>query len=128
VGDSDFVNNQLPTQLDGASATVNGQSGYVYYISPMRINILTPPAALPADAPIVVSNNGGSSASFAALTQTLSTSFLFLAMECTLRPSTPMELWWGRRASLYRAIPFPRPSPERRSLSTRTVSGSPQFP
>jgi uncharacterized protein (TIGR03437 family) len=74
-GDSDFVNNQLPTQLDGVSVTVNGQSAYVYYISPTQINILTLPAALPADAPIVVSNNGATSSSFAALTQTLSTSF-----------------------------------------------------
>lgn len=73
--DSDFVNNQMPTQLDGVSVTVNGRSAYVYYISPTQINILTPLDALPADAQIVVSNNGASSASFATLPQTLSPSF-----------------------------------------------------
>jgi len=73
--DSDFVNNKLPTQLDGVSVTVNGRSAYVYYISPTQINILTPPDALPGDAPIVVTNNGATSAPFAALTQSLSPSF-----------------------------------------------------
>jgi len=73
--DGDFVNNKMPTQLDGVSVTVNGRSAYVYYISPTQINILTPPDALPGDAPIVVSNNGAASAQFAALTQSLSPSF-----------------------------------------------------
>jgi uncharacterized protein (TIGR03437 family) len=40
---SDFVNNQMPTSLDGVSVTVNGQPAYVYYISPTQVNILTPP-------------------------------------------------------------------------------------
>jgi uncharacterized protein (TIGR03437 family) len=30
---SDFVNGQMPTQLDGVSVTVNGKPAYVYYIS-----------------------------------------------------------------------------------------------
>ena len=72
---SDFVGNKMPTQLDGVSVTVNGHSAYVYYISPTQINILTPPDTLPADAPIVVSNNGAASAPFATLPQTLSPSF-----------------------------------------------------
>jgi uncharacterized protein (TIGR03437 family) len=42
-GITDFVNNQMPTALDGVSVKVNGQSAYVYYISPTQINILTPP-------------------------------------------------------------------------------------
>jgi uncharacterized protein (TIGR03437 family) len=33
---SDFVNNQMPTQLDGVSATVNGKSAFVYYRSLSR--------------------------------------------------------------------------------------------
>jgi uncharacterized protein (TIGR03437 family) len=41
LGDSDFVSNKMPTQLDGI-VTVSGWSAYVYYISPMQINILTP--------------------------------------------------------------------------------------
>jgi uncharacterized protein (TIGR03437 family) len=72
---SDFVSNKMPTQLDGVSVTVNGHSGYVYYISPTQINILTPPDALPADAQLVVSNSGTASAQFTALAQPLSPSF-----------------------------------------------------
>jgi len=73
--DSDFVNNKLPTKLDGVSVTVNGQSAYVYYISPTQINFLTPPDALPVESQIVVSNNGAASAQFTALAQSLSPSF-----------------------------------------------------
>jgi uncharacterized protein (TIGR03437 family) len=61
--------------------TVNGRSAYVYYISPTQINILTPPDALPSEAPIVVSNNGVASASFTALAQPLSPSFFVFSDE-----------------------------------------------
>ena len=44
---SDFVNDQMPTQLDGASVTVNGEKAFVYYISPVQIDILTPPDRRP---------------------------------------------------------------------------------
>src|SRR5580693_5338954 len=40
---SDFVNNQMPTKLDGVSVTVNGKNAYVCYISPTQVNIVTPP-------------------------------------------------------------------------------------
>ena len=73
--DPDFVNNQLPSQLDRVSVTVNGRSAYVYYISPTQIDILTPPDALSAEAQIVVSSNGAASAQFTALAQPLSPSF-----------------------------------------------------
>ena len=76
---SDFIGGKMPTQLDGVSVTVNGHSAYVYYISPTQINILTPPDALPADAPLVVSNNGAVSSSFAALPESLSPSFFVLS-------------------------------------------------
>jgi uncharacterized protein (TIGR03437 family) len=72
---ADFTGNRLPSQLDGVSVTVNGRSAYVYYISTTQINILTPPDALPAEAQVVVSNNGAASGSFTALAQTLSPSF-----------------------------------------------------
>lgn len=72
---SDFVNTQMPTELDGVSATVNGKSDYVYYISPTQINILTPPDALPASPQIVVTSNGALSASLTALAEALSPSF-----------------------------------------------------
>jgi uncharacterized protein (TIGR03437 family) len=68
---SDFTGAKMPTALDGVSATVNGVSAYVYYISPTQINILTPPDALPAYPQIVVTNNGVAGAPSAALGQTL---------------------------------------------------------
>src|ERR1700722_3904217 len=37
---SDFVNKQLPVKLQGVSVTVNGNSAFVYYISPTQVNIL----------------------------------------------------------------------------------------
>ena len=39
---SDFVNNQMPTQLDGTSVKINGNSAYVYFISSKQVNVLTP--------------------------------------------------------------------------------------
>jgi uncharacterized protein (TIGR03437 family) len=72
---SDIVGNQMPTQLDGVRATVNGKSAYIYYISPTQINILTPPDALPSYPQVVVTNNGASSVPIAALAQPVAPSF-----------------------------------------------------
>ena len=71
---SDFPKNQMPTQLDGVSATVNGKSAYVYYISPTQVNILTPPDAVSGTTQVQVNNNGAV-ATYAAPTQTISPSF-----------------------------------------------------
>ena len=73
--DSDFVNNQMPTKLDGVSVTVNGVSAYVDYISPTQVNILTPPDAISGPVQVVVANNGAVSAPFSAQTQAISPSF-----------------------------------------------------
>jgi uncharacterized protein (TIGR03437 family) len=56
--EADFVNDQMPTVLDGVSVTINGKKAYVYYISPVQINILTPPDALAATAQVQLTNNG----------------------------------------------------------------------
>jgi len=72
---SDFVNNQMPTQLDHVSATLNGKNAYVYYISPTQVNILTPPDAMQGSVNVVLTNNGVSSATFTAQAQALSPSF-----------------------------------------------------
>jgi uncharacterized protein (TIGR03437 family) len=72
---SDFVNNQMPTQLDGVSVTVNGKPAYVYYISPTQVNILTPPDALPGSVQVQLSNNGIAGAEYTAAAQTASPSF-----------------------------------------------------
>ena len=71
---SDFVNNQMPTQLDGVRVTMNGKSAYVYYISPAQVNILTPPDAMQGPVNIVL-NNGALSAQFTTQAQALSPSF-----------------------------------------------------
>jgi uncharacterized protein (TIGR03437 family) len=39
---SDFVNGQLPTSLQGVSVAINGVAAYVAYISPTQINLLAP--------------------------------------------------------------------------------------
>lgn len=75
---SDIVNGQLPTTLAGVSATVNGKSAYVYYVSSIQIDILTPPEVLPATAAVVVTNRGVSSAPFNVAAQPLSPSFFML--------------------------------------------------
>jgi uncharacterized protein (TIGR03437 family) len=72
---SDFVNNQMPTQLDEVSVTVNGKSAYVYYISPTQVNILTPPDAMSGPVQVVLTNNGVVSAAYTAPAQTISPSF-----------------------------------------------------
>jgi uncharacterized protein (TIGR03437 family) len=72
---SDFLGGQLPTALDKVSVTVNGKSAYVYYISPTQINILTPPDAMSAAVPVVVTNNGQVTASFTAQAATTSPSY-----------------------------------------------------
>jgi uncharacterized protein (TIGR03437 family) len=72
---SDFLNNQLPTQLDHISVTVNNKAAFVYYISPTQINILTPPNTISGQVPVQVSNNGTVSGIFVAQAQVLSPSF-----------------------------------------------------
>jgi uncharacterized protein (TIGR03437 family) len=72
---ADFVNHQMPTQLDGVGATVNGKSAYVYFISPTQVNILTPPDALSGPVQVVLTNGGAVSAAYTAQTQKISPSF-----------------------------------------------------
>jgi uncharacterized protein (TIGR03437 family) len=71
---SDFAGGKMPAQLDGVSVTVNGKSAYVYYISPTRVNVLTPPDAISGPVQVVLAYNGGS-ASYTAPAQTTSPSF-----------------------------------------------------
>jgi len=72
---SDFVNNQMPTQLDGVSATVNGKSAFVWYISPGQVNILTPPDAMTGSVNVTLTNNGVTSATFTVQAAAMSPSF-----------------------------------------------------
>jgi uncharacterized protein (TIGR03437 family) len=74
----DFVNNELPTQLDGVSVTLNGEKAYVYYISPTQINILTPPDLATGTVQVQAATKTGTSASFAAQAQAESPSFFII--------------------------------------------------
>ncbi len=73
--DADFVNNQMPTQLDGVSVTMNGVSAYVYFISPAQLNVLSPPNLVPGPVEVKVTTGGVTSAGFTVQAQTESPSF-----------------------------------------------------
>jgi uncharacterized protein (TIGR03437 family) len=72
---SDFINNQMPTSLDGVSVTVNGVNAYVYYISPTQVNFLTPPNLAPGVVEVQITNGGTKSATASVLAQALSPAF-----------------------------------------------------
>ena len=55
---SDFTGQGLPTKLDGVSVTINGEPGFVSYISPTQINFLAPADIAPGPVEIVTANNG----------------------------------------------------------------------
>jgi uncharacterized protein (TIGR03437 family) len=71
----DFVNNQLPTQLDGVSVKVNGKNAFVYYISPAQVNVLTPPDAIQGPVQVAVTTGTTTSAAATVQAQALSLSF-----------------------------------------------------
>jgi uncharacterized protein (TIGR03118 family) len=70
----------LPTALDGVGVTINGEAAYIYYISPVQINLLTP-TDLPASGPVavqVISGNTLTSSTVNVTAQAVAPSF-FLA-------------------------------------------------
>lgn len=77
---SDFVNNALPTSLDGVSVMVDGKAAYVYYISPSQINALTP-ASDTTQGPVSVQtmNNGLSSGTSTIQLQTVAPAFFLFS-------------------------------------------------
>jgi uncharacterized protein (TIGR03437 family) len=72
---SDFVGEELPTALDGVRVTINGETVYVYYISPTQLNILTPADLSPGTAQVQVTNNGLTSTAFSVQAQAYSLAF-----------------------------------------------------
>jgi uncharacterized protein (TIGR03437 family) len=75
---SDFSGTSLPTSLDGVSVTVNGKPGFVYYVSPKQIDVLTPVDTATGTVPIVVTDNGLVSASMTATMNPFSPAFFLL--------------------------------------------------
>ena len=72
---ADFINNQLPTQLDGVSVTVNGKPAFIYYISPTQVNILTPPDAISGTIAVQLTSGGVKSNVVNSAAQPLSLAF-----------------------------------------------------
>jgi uncharacterized protein (TIGR03437 family) len=72
---SDFNGNNLPTQLDGVSVTIDGIPAYVEYISPTQINVQAPSDSTTGAVPVVVTNNGQVSAAFTAQLQSAAPAF-----------------------------------------------------
>lgn len=58
---SDFVNGLLPTSLDGVSVTIDGDLGFISYISPTQINVLAPDDTKQGKVQVTVSNAAGAS-------------------------------------------------------------------
>jgi len=72
---SDFLDQRMPTSLDGVNVTLNGENAYLYYISASQLNILTPPDLESGDVQVQVSNNGSVSTPFTVHVQQYSPSF-----------------------------------------------------
>src|SRR5581483_246228 len=71
----DFVNNKLPTSLDGVTVTVNGEPAYVSYVSPMQVNALLPTDLVAGPVQVQVSSNGLVSQTQAVTLQTAGPAF-----------------------------------------------------
>jgi len=58
-GSSDFHNGQAPTELDMVSATINGKSAFVYYISPGQVNLVAPDDIGTGTGQLILTNANG---------------------------------------------------------------------
>ena len=54
----DFVGQNLPTQLDGVSVTIDGKPAYVSFISPTQLNVLAPADVAVGSVPVQVTFGG----------------------------------------------------------------------
>ena len=68
-------NGKLPAELDGVSVTINGKAAFVYYISPMQINVQAPSDTAVGPVNVVVTNNGAVSAAATAQLQAAAPAF-----------------------------------------------------
>jgi uncharacterized protein (TIGR03437 family) len=73
--DSDFVNGQPPTSLQGVSVTVDGKPAVISYVSPTQINALVPDDNTTGSVAVQVTVNGQASNSFSAQLQQYSPAF-----------------------------------------------------
>jgi uncharacterized protein (TIGR03118 family) len=76
---SDFANNLLPTTVDGVTVTVNGKPAYIYFVSPVQINVLTPvDMANSGPVQVVVTNNNLNSNTVSVTAQAVAPSFFLI--------------------------------------------------
>ena len=73
--DSDFVNNQMPTQLDGVSVMIDDKPAYISYVSPTQLNVLAPASATPGSVKVESKNGGLTSASVVARMESAAPAF-----------------------------------------------------
>jgi uncharacterized protein (TIGR03437 family) len=59
---SDFNGNNLPTEIDGVTVSIDGKPGYISYVSPNMINLQAPDDSKTGMVPVTVTNNGLTSA------------------------------------------------------------------
>ena len=74
---ADFNGDNLPTQLDQVSVTIDGKPAYIYYISPTQLNVLSPADAALGPVPVQVTYAGKASNTLNA-TQTAFAPALFM--------------------------------------------------
>ena len=75
VWDSFITNNTLPIQVDGVSVSIGGKAAYVEYVSPTRIQVLTPPDLGLGTVAVQVINSNGTSASVSVTSQQFAPGF-----------------------------------------------------
>ncbi len=63
---SDFVNDKAPVILEGVSVKINGQAAYVYFVSPVQVNVLLPDGVPAGSVGLTLENSLGTSNSFQA--------------------------------------------------------------
>ena len=97
----------MPTQLDGVSATVNGKSGVHLYISPLQVNILTPPDAISGVGCGAVDLWAQTSAVFMAQAQALAQSFFVFEEGLYVAAAAANGTYIGS-TTLYPGRPRPR--------------------
>ena len=76
---TDFTSSKLPTEIDGAAVTVNGEPAYIGYVSPMQLNFLIPADIAQGPVQIQVTNNGEVSAAVNANLQSAAPGFFWMS-------------------------------------------------
>jgi len=71
-----FATGQMPTELQAISATVDNKPAYIYYVSPVQVNVLTPLDSTIGTVAVTVNNGGTASAAFTVNLQAVSPGFL----------------------------------------------------